>query len=96
MLMIVVFYGGKIYPIVSNYLGLRTIKGDIRAEGWSLVPSPQKKISSLAVLFYFSEMKIFSVSALFYFFEKVNIFCGSTFLFFLKENMFCGGTFIFF
>ena len=30
MVRIVVFDGGKIYPIVSNYLGLRTIKGDIR------------------------------------------------------------------
>ena len=43
---IVVFDGGRIYPIVSNYLGLRTIKGNIRAEGWPLVPSPEKKISN--------------------------------------------------
>ena len=33
------FDGGRIYPIVSNYLGLRTIKGDIRREAGG-GPSP--------------------------------------------------------
>ena len=65
MVRIVVFDGGKIYPIVSNYLGLRTIKGHIRAsEGWALVPYPEKKIFSVAALFYFPEKKIISLVAL--------------------------------
>ena len=39
------FEDGRIYPIVSNYLGLRMIKGDNRlAKGWSLVaPFPKEK-----------------------------------------------------